>query len=156
MRSCCARADRLDRRPAGDARRHRAGMVTGRDEDRVRASRRRPSPDLRDERGARDHLDPLWSPDGKTIAYSRLARSHGQTLGGEIYSVPAAGGAQRRITNGAGGYDELLGWSPDGKQLAFERIEAGVGAVFVTGATGGAAKRLTPNAEDDDYLAVWS
>ena len=71
--------------------------------------------------GSPNHLDPAWSPDGKTIAYSRLAQAHGQTLGGQVYTVPSNGGAQRRLTTGAGGYDELLGWSPDGKQIAFVR-----------------------------------
>src|SRR5207302_88967 len=77
--------------------------------------------------GAPDHLDPAWSPDGKTIAFSRLARAHGQTLGGQLYSVSSTGGPQRRLTSGAGGYDEVFGWSPDGKLIAFERIQAGVG-----------------------------
>src|SRR5262249_35788081 len=97
--------------------------------------------------GAPDHVDPAWSPDGKTIAYSRLVEAHGQTLAGQVYSVPSTGGAQRRLTSGTGGYDELLGWSPDGKQIAFERIQGGVGAVYVKAASGGPERRLTPSAE---------
>ena len=79
--------------------------------------------------GAPDHLDPAWSPDGKTLAFSRLVRAHGQTLSGQVYSVPSTGGAQKRLSSGTGGYDELFGWSPDGKQLLFDRIQDGVGAL---------------------------
>jgi len=79
--------------------------------------------------GAPDHLDPAWSPDGTKIAFSRLVRAHGQTLGGQVFVVPSTGAAQKRLTAGSGGYDEVFGWSPDGKRIAFERIQAGVGAV---------------------------
>src|SRR5262249_11751325 len=89
----------------------------------------------RTHRGPR-HLDPAWSPDGKTIAFSRLVRAHGQTLAGQVYSVPSGGGGQNRLSSGTGGYDELFGWSPDGKQLLFDRIRGGVGALYVMNANG--------------------
>ena len=40
--------------------------------------------------------------------------------------------------------------------IAFERIQAGVGSVWVMNANGSGQRRLTPSAEDDDYLAAWS
>lgn len=57
---------------------------------------------------------PIWSPDGKTIAY---ASDQGDSTGGfHVYSQPQLGGEATKITseplpiNG-------LGWSPDGKQI---------------------------------------
>jgi len=106
--------------------------------------------------GAPDHLDPAWSPDGKTIAFSRLVRAHGQTLAGQVYSVPSGGGGQKRLSSGTGGYDELFGWLPDEKQLLFDRIRGGVGALYVMNADGSGQQSLTPSPEDDDYLVAWS
>jgi Tol biopolymer transport system component/DNA-binding winged helix-turn-helix (wHTH) protein len=68
-------------------------------------------------------FNPVWSPDGRYIAFCRI-------LKGEpgIYIIPALGGAERRVWKTlweepeyyqvvrAGG---LLSWSPDGKLLAF-------------------------------------
>jgi eukaryotic-like serine/threonine-protein kinase len=53
---------------------------------------------------------PLWSPDGRTIAFSRLRDSGGAGLGTEaIFTVPVLGGPERRV--GAGFASD---WSPDG------------------------------------------
>ena len=49
-----------------------------------------------------------WSPDGRSIAFDRGGRDGG------IFSVPATGGAERRLTEMAGPF----AWSPDQKTLA--------------------------------------
>lgn len=58
-----------------------------------------------------DH-SPAWSPDGRTIAFTREAA---MTVG-QIWLVRAAGGGERRIARNA----EHPSWSPDGRRIAFD------------------------------------
>jgi tricorn protease len=72
---------------------------------------------------------------------------------GQLYSVPAAGGTARRLTDGPG-YAIFPHFSADGKQLAFTAQYDGNTEVYVMPATGGAPKRLTTSATlDRDDLA---
>jgi len=68
-------------------------------------------------------FNPVWSPDGRYIAFWRILK--GET---GIYIIPALGGAERRVRKALweeqGFYEALgsagrLSWSPDGKLLAF-------------------------------------
>src|SRR5215831_305396 len=54
-------------------------------------------------------LSPSWSPDGKWLAVS---------FRGDIWKVPAEGGAAIALTKGPGYHFEPA-WSPDGRFLAF-------------------------------------
>jgi Tol biopolymer transport system component/DNA-binding winged helix-turn-helix (wHTH) protein len=68
-------------------------------------------------------FNPVWSPDGRYIAFCRFLKGESG-----IYIIPASGGAERRVRKtlweeqefypimGSAG---LLSWSPDGKLLAF-------------------------------------
>jgi Tol biopolymer transport system component/serine/threonine protein kinase len=67
-----------------------------------------------------EELKPVWSPDGRQIAFVRAAPS-----GAAIFVVPSLGGQERRLADISGlvRWNELvvpaLSWSPDGKWLAF-------------------------------------
>lgn len=82
---------------------------------------------------------PLWmrhaaiSPDSKEIAFSYK---------GDIFVVPANGGAARQLTSN-GSYDAYPIWSPDGKTIAFGSDREGSLDIFVIPAAGGTAKRVT-------------
>ena len=60
------------------------------------------------------YRQPRWSPDGKTVAYIHSLVNWAD----DIYTVPAAGGTPRRLTN-----DNTLmsglAWLPDGKNLLY-------------------------------------
>ena len=63
-----------------------------------------------------DDVYPIWSPNSKDIVYSS---SRPSTKGRyAIYSIPAAGGKERKLSNQAGGAGEPA-FSPDGTELAF-------------------------------------
>jgi tricorn protease len=76
---------------------------------------------------------PAISPDGQTILFCYK---------GDIYSVPAAGGAAVPLTLSES-YDFAPVWSHDGKSIAFASDRYGNFDVFVMPAGGGVARRLT-------------
>lgn len=58
-------------------------------------------------------LNPSFSPDGRTVAFS------GEYAGNiDVYTVPVDGGDPKRLTWHPGG-DVVQGWMPDGKSIIF-------------------------------------
>ena len=76
---------------------------------------------------------PAISPDGSTVAFEYK---------GDLWTVPAAGGAATLLTVGDS-YEYAPVWSHDGRSLAFASDRYGNFDVFVMPATGGEATRLT-------------
>jgi tricorn protease len=63
--------------------------------------------------GAGTETNPIFSPDGSTIAFT------GEYDGNvDVYTVPATGGVPKRLTWHPAA-DTALGWSPDGKKILF-------------------------------------
>lgn len=81
---------------------------------------------LRVTRSAEDDMLPVWSPDGREIAFVRRSGSDDA-----IYVVPALGGAERKICDSGVG----VAWSPDGKRLAIS---------------------TQPSASETSGIALWS
>ena len=76
---------------------------------------------------------PSISPDGQTIVF---------TYKGDLYKVPASGGAAIPLTTHTA-HDFMPVWSRDGRQIAFASDRYGNFDVFVMPAEGGEARRLT-------------
>src|SRR5262252_6344928 len=86
------------------------------------------------------------SPDGATIVFDLL---------GDIYTVPAAGGAATAITSGPA-FDSHPRYSPDGKTIAFTTDRSGIENVWLMDADGKNPRALTT--EKDAYVrsAAWT
>jgi len=79
---------------------------------------------------------PVWSPDGRTIAFESLRDGNG-----EIYVVNADGSGQRRLTRNPA-RDFAPAWSPDGGRIAFVRDRDHKPDVYVMNADGSRQLRL--------------
>jgi Tol biopolymer transport system component len=96
---------------------------------------------------------PAWSPDGRTIAFSR---DEGFTP--TLYVMNADGSGQRRVTpDGIHAWGSA--WSPDGRRIAFGSVVAGVAngrdiEVFAVNVDGIGLQNLTGTLGGDG--AAWS
>jgi tricorn protease len=89
--------------------------------------------------------DPTISPDGREIAF---------VSGGDIWSVPSAGGeAHLLVTHPATESRPLF--SPDGKKLAFVSTRTGAGNIYILTLATGELQRLTWS-DSPDRLDAWS
>lgn len=94
---------------------------------------------------------PLYSPDGKRIAF----KSH-RSGNPEIWVCGSEGQNPSRLTSFAKGSAVNPRWSPDGKQIAFDYREAGDDSdVYVLSIDEGVPRRITTEASDDG-LPSWS
>ena len=84
-------------------------------------------------------LDPVYSPDGKWIAFA---------MRGDIWKIPVDGGEAVAVTKGPAYHFEPA-WSPDGARLAFSMDTDGNLDIGVVSASGGAVERITTNSSVD-------
>ena len=96
---------------------------------------------------AADDLNPVWSPDGRYVAFYRQ-----EAAGGGVFLVPALGGGERKlasVTPARSGFRTLaracLSWSPDGEYLATSERDSQSGPYCITliARGTGAARRVT-------------
>jgi Tol biopolymer transport system component/imidazolonepropionase-like amidohydrolase len=112
---------------------------------------------------------PIWSPDGRYIAYVSWTEE-----GGDIWRIPAAGGRPEKLTRQSAFYDQIS-YSPNGQRIVAARAPRGQRAtlneelarpLIITDlvwipATGGPATLIAPltNAEgphfSNDSTRVW-
>jgi dipeptidyl aminopeptidase/acylaminoacyl peptidase len=76
-------------------------------------------------RGEFDHADPSFSPDGSLVAFvaDRKAGHDDRQWRSDVWVVPAAGGAPRRLTKGDGNGASPQ-FSPDGTLIAFSGTDS--------------------------------
>jgi eukaryotic-like serine/threonine-protein kinase len=89
---------------------------------------------------------PSLSPDGKFLLYVKSAGGNA-----DIYLQRVGGGNPQNLTRDSVDDDTQPAFSPDGSQIAFHSEREG-GGLFIMGATGESARRLT----DFGYNPAWS
>jgi Tol biopolymer transport system component len=77
-----------------------------------------------------------WSPDGKTLAY--CAERNGEF---DVYTIPADGGEEKRLTD-AKGLDDGPEYSPDGKFIYFNSERSGLMQIW----------RMKPDGSDQEQV----
>jgi dipeptidyl aminopeptidase/acylaminoacyl peptidase len=71
---------------------------------------------------------PRWSPDGSNIAFIGGLMSDEGSTGGDVYLLPATGGAARNLTPGLPASASWLGWRPGGDEiLLLESVDGASG-----------------------------
>jgi dipeptidyl aminopeptidase/acylaminoacyl peptidase len=95
---------------------------------------------------------PRWSPDGKSIAVIHGIMSDEGSTGGDVYVVPAAGGAAKNVTPNLEGSARTLAWRPDGRILFQEYVDGK--SALVTVASGGGARTTVWSAPQQQLTAA--
>ena len=90
--------------------------------------------------------DPVWSPDGKRIAF--MADRKGDFVKFDIYVMDADGGNQQKLTNHRA-WDASPSWSPDSQRIVFHSKRDGNYEIYVMDADGGNLQNLTNNPHSD-------
>jgi Tol biopolymer transport system component len=89
--------------------------------------------------------EPAISPDGATIVFAS---------GGDLWSVPAAGGDAHLLVSDPA-TESRPHWSPDGKQIAFVSNRTGTGDIYVLTLESGEVRRVTWD-DAPELLDGWS
>jgi TolB protein len=109
---------------------------------------------------------PVWSPDGKKIAYVHGERfdADGNALDEQVWVMDANGANKHQLSSDARPKDQVPDWSPDGTRIAYASGGFGDGQIWVMNANGSNQHQLTgcaptdplPCAIGDDFGTAWS
>ncbi len=99
------------------------------------------------------YLSPVWSPDKKKIAFSRLSKSS-DTNSANIYIIKPNGTGLKKLTSSPGA-DLNPSWSPDGKKIVFDSNRDGESRLYIMDANGKNQTRLTDSNGIDSHPS-WS
>ena len=107
--------------------------------------------------GARDDVQPRWSPDGTLLLF--WSRRETTRTNADLFVVPASGGEARRLETRGGVDGESVDgrWSPDGSRISFTTDTRGRQEIATAAYQGGALGRTLRMTENihDEYGAVW-
>ena len=92
-------------------------------------------------------LQLAWSPDGRSIAFDRVGNDGG------IFTVPATGGSERRLSDGKS-EDVLPSWSRDGRWIYFGSRRSGDWQIWRITSTGEQAEQVTRNGGFEAFEAA--
>ncbi len=85
------------------------------------------------------NVRPIWSPDGRSVAYQSNRGDNGNY---HIWIMNADGKNQRALTNG-GSDDRHPFWSPDGKQIVYDSSNGGAREVWTVNSDGNNRRQIT-------------
>ncbi len=85
------------------------------------------------------NINPAWSPDARSLAYTSYRRGPPSIFVSHIYD-----GIFEEVTKGVG-ESWLPAWSPDGTRVAFTSTRDGNSEIYVTNRDGSNVRRLTNN-----------
>lgn len=93
---------------------------------------------------ARAEGSPLFSPDGRWIAYTASGDPPQPPVASSVYVVSAAGGEPRALAPTADERPRLIGWSADGSELYFTEIRGTVARLSALPVDGSPPRDLDP------------
>ncbi len=102
--------------------------------------------------GTEDERTPVWSPDGKYIAFCRALTTEPTPSGYGIYVIPVSGGRERKVAEGGLG----VSWSPDSKTLAFAGLAPKSSGIVLLSLATGQRREITHPTPYFDALPVFS
>ena len=91
--------------------------------------------------------NPVWSPDGKSIAYAATSRDittiDSVAEDSHLYVIPAAGGPGKELAPEQDRRVRSPSWSPDGRSIMYLANDRGYTTIFRTGVDGGKVSRFS-------------